>query len=338
MDILYGILLVLAGFFVAFLLLSLLLYLLGKKRKRPSGRGTALFSLSRRDVMDYIEFMRLNPESTAMLPAIKERSAGNAPDYLQCGERFFGLMFARNERVHTFALKLDQKTAKEVYSLERAGYLSGDDWYHVDAGRGFASKLAVYKILAASCKYVSEKFAGASNAADAWVEQGAIEREYAANAGEAEKKLAEAERKHDAALEKFKNAVYSDFSVTRKEIADDILKLNHPYINVSERFDQPQLPMSLKLKKSTYAMLYGMDGGVLMVVKLAEDYADLLSKKHPEICRVSFPHGANWYSLPVDGAFGDRKQVLAVLGAAAEFVGAKSKSEKVTVEKEPKRN
>jgi len=110
------------------------------------------------------------------------------------------------------------------------------------------------------------------------------------------------------------------FSITRREIADDTLKLNDPNITVKERPDEPQLPMSLNYKGFTYAMLHGTEAGVVMIVKIADAYAAQLALRHPEICRARFPRGPNWYYLPIDYTFRDKESVYEILGAARAFV------------------
>jgi len=110
------------------------------------------------------------------------------------------------------------------------------------------------------------------------------------------------------------------FSITRKEIADYILTLNNPDITIVERPRQPQLPMSLKYKGKTFAMLHGTDEGVLMIVRLSDDDAETLAPAHPEVCRASFPKGPNWYCVPVDGTFSDKESVCTVLANAYSFV------------------
>ena len=67
-------------------------------------------------------------------------------------------------------------------------------------------------------------------------------------------------------------------------------------------------------------MVYGTDTGVTMIVRIDGDYADALIVKHPEIHRPKFPKGANWYYIPIDGAFDSKEAVYEILNAAREFV------------------
>jgi len=135
---------------------------------------------------------------------------------------------------------------------------------------------------------------------------------------------AAAEREYSAALAKLKPGYSANFFVTRKEIAEDTRNIGDPDITVVERPKQPQLPASLKYRGKTYAMLHGTDDGLLMIVKIPDEYAELLGRTHPNICRANFPHGANWYYIPIDGAFWNKDSVYSVLTSARRFVAAKN--------------
>ena len=132
--------------------------------------------------------------------------------------------------------------------------------------------------------------------------------------------LPETEPARAEAAEKSK----AGFSITRREIADDARRIGDPGISVIERPSQPQLPMSLKHRDKTYAMLHGTENGVMMIVRIADQYAGELAKIHPEICRARFPRGANWYCVPIGGVFKDKESVYQVLDAARGFVAQKS--------------
>jgi predicted DNA-binding protein (MmcQ/YjbR family) len=110
--------------------------------------------------------------------------------------------------------------------------------------------------------------------------------------------------------------------VTRKEIAEATRAMDNPDIKVVERLHQPQLPMSLRVKDKTYAMLHGTDGGVMMTVKISDEYANMLGAKYHGVSKASFPCGLNWYYIPVDNTF-SRDSVFEILYAAAEFTSQK---------------
>ena len=110
------------------------------------------------------------------------------------------------------------------------------------------------------------------------------------------------------------------FVITRREIAEDTRGSGDPDITVAEYPCQPQLPTTLKYKNMTYAMLYATDRGVLIVARLTDAYADELICKYPGIRRASFPRGANWYCVPVEGAFTDKEEVYRILLEARSFL------------------
>ena len=69
-------------------------------------------TLSRTDVFDHIDNMCDNPVRFPVLPDIKEKTNVKLPDYLQCEERCFGLMFERNDLVFNFILRMSEETVK----------------------------------------------------------------------------------------------------------------------------------------------------------------------------------------------------------------------------------
>jgi len=114
----------------------------------------------------------------------------------------------------------------------------------------------------------------------------------------------------------------NNFLITRRKIAEDFKNVGNPDIKILERPENPQLPMTLKYKGKTFALLHGTDSGVLMIARLAEDYATELIYKHPALAirRATFPKGPNWYSVPVEGVFRDKDSVYDVLTNALAFV------------------
>jgi len=282
-----------------------------------------LFSLSRLDVMDHVEIMQGNQERFAVPPAVRERESENLPDYLLCTERCFTIVFERNDVVHNLAVRLSAEAAEllaERHLLERASYLSENDWYNLAIDCSFRNKREVYAIINVAYDYVLTQY-GTTNAEEAKAELKHIEEDFVSGsaAEELDKASCAAELNYLRALEKFKSDYYSDFTITRKEIVDDTRAIGNPDIVILEK-EQPQMPVSLKYKGKTYAILYGTDKGVMMVVKLTDSYADKLAAKHPQIRRAKFPAGANWYYVPVDGAFDSKDAVYSVLNVSYGFI------------------
>jgi len=122
--------------------------------------------------------------------------------------------------------------------------------------------------------------------------------------------------------------VFTPLTMTRREIADALRAKGDPDIKIVERPDQPQLPMSLKYKTKTFAMLHGTDSGVLMIVRIWDDYARQLLAVHPKLRRAHFPRGRNWYYVPIDGTFQNKEAVYRVLSNAETFVKSNRKFSK----------
>jgi len=284
-----------------------------------------LFSLSRADVFDHVSVMEGNPERFPIAPDIKERKEEEYPDYIKCRGRCFTIVFETGDYVHNLAVRLDEETARslsEKHSIEHATYLKGEDWYNLEIDQSFKSKYEVYHIIDLAYGYILTRYAELGER-EAEAELAAIETECSSNTEEIERVYTAAELNYLRALEKFKADYYSDFMITRKEIVEDTKALGIASITVVERGKEPHLPVSLKFKDKTYAMLYGTDKGVMMIAKLSDAYADKLAVRHPRVCRVKFPAGPNWYYVPVDGAFDGKESVYAVLNAAYAFVLAK---------------
>ena len=290
------------------------------KREMPDAQ---LFSLSRDDVFDHIEDMRENPGRFPKLPNVKEKTDDAMPDYLRCGERCFGLMYERNELVFNFVLRLSDDAAKrygEYHSVQSSDL--GENWYNLVADQSFESKKEIYQILDESYDFTLRKYSAERDEDSARAEQLLLEQKAEGNKEHVERSSAVAEQQYRASLERFKAEYYSNFIITRREIAADIRAMDDPNITVVERYKQPQLPVSIKYKGKAFAMLHGTDMGIIMTVKLDSEYADNLTKKHPELVRARFPKGPSWYLLPIDGAFADKESVYRVLMAARAFTEA----------------
>ena len=284
-----------------------------------------LFSLSRTDVFDHVDVMRLSSERFPVAPEVKERKTESLPDYLKCRQRCFTVVFESGDYVYNLAVRLDAETAaglSQRHSIAHATYLTGEDWYNLEIDQSFRSKYEVYHIIDLAYGYVLTRYAEEAEET-ATEEFKALENECVQNTDEIERVYSAAENNYLRALEEFKAEYYSDFRITRKEIIEDTKAIGNASVTVVERGTEPHLPVSLKYKDKTYAMLYGTDAGVIMVAKLSDAYADKLAVRHPRVCRVKFPAGANWYYVPVDGAFDCKKSVYTVLNAAYAFVLAK---------------
>ncbi|GHU99942.1 hypothetical protein FACS1894211_06250 [Clostridia bacterium] len=113
------------------------------------------------------------------------------------------------------------------------------------------------------------------------------------------------------------------FLLTRKEIADEIRR-TEPAVGVVEHPDNPILPISLKIRSRTFAMLYAADdGGVSMIVRITDSYADGLARSHPGIRRATWPKGPNWYFISIDDTFSDADDVFNILTLARNLVAGK---------------
>ena len=112
--------------------------------------------------------------------------------------------------------------------------------------------------------------------------------------------------------------------ITRQEIVDEAYESGGAEISTVVHPEQLHQPVSLKWHNKTYAMLYGTDCGIVMIIKLSNDYAAHLKTVHPAICRAHFPTAENWYYVHVDKEFHSKECVYKVIHSARDFVASKN--------------
>jgi len=296
----------------------------GYPKSRPEYR---FFTLSHGDIVGHIGTMKADKDRFPVEADILAKPDAKLPDYLMCGNRCFAMMFERNDLVFHFILRMSKSMMADLSERhpvqQAADILSGENWCSLIIDLSYGSKREVYKILEDCYDFTREEFYPEKLTADASAaesEMAVIGKEVAQALGLIEKSSAAAELQYFRALENFKNEYFTTFSISRREIAADIRALGNPDIAVIERPNKPQQPMSLKYKDTTYAMLYGIEKGVLMTIRLSDKYAEELTHINPEVRRASFPKGPNWYNVPVDGAFRDKESVYEVLTNSLLFV------------------
>ncbi|MCL2821574.1 MAG: bacteriohemerythrin [Firmicutes bacterium] len=289
-----------------------------------------LFTLSRIDALDYVDGMVSDQQRYPVKPFVKEKSEDSGSDFILAGDVCYSIMYSKDDLVFNFILRLDAKTADEIattHVIRRESFVRGSDWYNLIIDRTFKKKQEVYDILDKSYFYAI----GLSK--EEVIDQKEIEQQTLDNAAVLAAATTQAEKEYETALEEMKGLFYTtNFKITRKEIAERTMELvqtnGDTNINIAQRPKQLQLPMSLKYGKKTFALLYGTEEGVLMILNLDNDVAEHLAQTHPEICRASFPAGKNWYYLPVDGAFTCKEEVYRVLDSSMEFIKEKNSPKK----------
>ena len=293
-----------------------------------------MFTLSRLDVTEHVKSMKKQGEKFPIIPNVKARTEEKLPDYLMCGERCFAIMFERGEIVFNLLLYMNAADADkhaETHILKRATYM-GDDWYNLIIDNTFTGKREIYDILDLCYIHTAKNYrkdnkgkqdeqAKAEADAEARAFQAELEKKSLDNMGEIVAAAEAAEKKYRdelaAAMAELESGKYVKFMLTRKEIAENAKETGGRAVTVVERADS-QLPMSLKYGAKTFAMLYGTDAGIVMVVRIPAEYADEFVKEHPAIRPAKFPR--KWYQIPIDGTFKDKESVFRVLAYAANYV------------------
>ena len=279
------------------------------------------FTLSRIDVLDYVESVTGDKQRFPVEYNIKTKKEDGSPDYIRCAEHCFGMMFDREDLVFVFALKMNAELLEKysaMYTVQDAVPL-GQDWYYVVIDQKFKRKQEVYNLLDACYDFALTEHARLkSDAKAAKAEQEALEKR-AASLANLEDSYKEAEQEYKAMLAELK-AQYANILISRQEIVENMRTITDPDLEILDRFKNARQPSSFKWKGKTFIMMYGTDMGIIMTLKIPHDLADRLASRHPEICRASFPAGKNWYTLPIDGAFKDKESVYRLIHASLEFI------------------
>lgn len=302
------------------------------------------FTLSREDVIDYVDDMAENSERFPVTPKLTQKSKKHYCDTLYCGQWCFGLMYERSS-VIKFTLRMDGEFAAEIdknhTAFKVALFPKGEAWYDLVVDSSFGSKREVFDILDKCYDFVlaryyreeNQKYITDTAAAKADAETVAEEVKDNAKTQDPAFDLAIAER--EEALLKFRAKNQLSFKMTRKRMllyANSNKELTSGGGVAIER-EKRYTPASLKIKGKTYAMIYekaykkkSSDGSeiiktyVSLTVRISDTYADWLALRHPEVCRARFPKNRNWYIVPVDGSFPNAQMVYRVLKRAKKFV------------------
>lgn len=119
------------------------------------------FTLSREDVLDYIEDMAKQENKFPVTPNAKQKSKKYYCDTLYCGEWCFGLMFERSN-VIKFTLRMDEVFATEVdknhTAFKKALFPKAAGWYDLVVDSSFVNKKEVYEIIDACYDYVFKRY------------------------------------------------------------------------------------------------------------------------------------------------------------------------------------
>jgi len=302
------------------------------------------FTLSREDVLDYIEDMAKalqEQEENPVLPAALLRKKKHFCDSLRCGEWCFALMYERFN-VIKLTLRLDAETAGKIAAEHTAFRIAlfpkGEFWYDLIVDSSFVSKREVYDIIDAAYAFVLGRYYRKENdvyktdIAAARADASEIESVVAENADTPDPAFDTAVEEYAEALKTFRQKHKLPFRMTRKRLLD--------YAKRSlcdeggEVIVRPKrcLPASLNSNGKTYALVYdklcsgqtapdeSVKSYVSLTVRISDVYAAWLALRHPEVCRARFPKNRNWYVVPVDGSFRSAQMVYRVLKRAKKFV------------------
>lgn len=124
----------------------------------------------------------------------------------------------------------------------------------------------------------------------------------------------------------------SPLRYNRKKLINLIMSHAPDYV-VLRKKEQLNQPYSLKVDNRSYAMIYENRFGLLRcVVKLENNYAKIIAKRHINFHKAKFPIGANWFEFYFDNSFTSKSEVLDIFTQSRLFV-RKQKADKTRKEK-----
>lgn len=110
----------------------------------------------------------------------------------------------------------------------------------------------------------------------------------------------------------------ADINITERPIFKSPVTLRHKDMAFAKLFVQSLI--TLKYKDTTFAILYKTKKGIVIIVRLADFYGNVLLSKNCAIYHVDFTKGSDWYYIPVDDMLYDKKSIHSVLSAAYLYV------------------
>ncbi|MCL2061888.1 MAG: hypothetical protein FWH03_04600 [Firmicutes bacterium] len=330
-------------------------FITAKKTGKKAVIPALNFTLSREDVIDYIQDMAVDGQRFPIIPVVLNKKKKHHADPLYCGKWCFGLLY---ERAHVIRLILraDEafgKSLEEKYTaVKRTRFFKSNDWYNVIVDASFGTKKEVYDIIEKCYAYVLNRYYQnvqgkfITDEAAAALDTQCVKEELPLLAQETDPAYETAIQEHDTALETFCSRNKPAFHMTRKRMllfAKRRLSENGEAVERAKRF----LPTSLKAGAKTYALVYekvcwdmsdpaakgkskkaqeakkNLSLYVSLTVRISDAYAEWLALRHPEVRRAGFPKNRNWYIVPIRGSFRNAQMVYRVLRRAKNFVTKK---------------
>jgi hypothetical protein len=246
----------------------------------------------------------------------KDTSNEKIHGYLRCGEHTFGIVFLHEDLVFSIFLRLPAAVVVEWgenHPLQPVENPKDGDWYNLIVDQSYENKNDLFRLFDLSYDYVAGAAYGKKGVGTGKDERVLSAREIGAAAASAEKSAALAAEEYRDALNRYREENELDFHLNRRDIVKYLKSQENPDLEITERYDQPQLPFILRHRNKSFAWLYGTEFYVIMLVKLDADYADGLALRHPEMHRTHLMKSDGWYYLPVDCSFENRQAVYAVL-------------------------
>jgi len=342
MTLLPKVLIAVAGFLGTTLIWAVLYYLWRKKHQQKGlavierGQRTKYFTLSRQDVIDHIEKMSRDTRKFPVAPSVRQRANSGYLDFLMCGDRCFGMIFAADDIVYHFTLSMNERllAQNEKHPFKKAAFLRGTQWYESVVDTTYESKDEILFLLENSYLYTYQM--PIDQYANAEADRTAIEQSANGNADKIALAADEAEKKYRSKLDRYKDENYKELDLSIYDIADAARKIKGMDVEVLEPTSKEE-PLVLNVCGQTYARVYDLGGGEMtMIIRIPDVIAHQLAFSHPEICRVSAPQGMFWHRVPIDGAFSDNVAVFGVLEAACEFFGTTVRMKTAEIEAKKK--
>ena len=285
------------------------------------------FTLSREDVLDYLEDMANNLEKYPVQANVRLRTKNHLSDSLNCGVWTFAMMYEKNDTIK-FVLRISDERGLELgkkYTSVRAGFPKGDYWYNMIIDQKFNSKKEVFGILDECYFFVLGKYYTLTDNGYVTDEELAKQEEQEVSNQLAENENADDElfdaavAEREKAVKEYRSSVKIKFEMSREKIMKHEKELKLAGVEVQEN-SKWHLPACLKIEDKTYAMVYEKDGEVSLTLRVSDEIGKEMAETRPEVRRARFPKTRNWYIVPVDGTFTEDKELYDLIDTAREFV------------------
>jgi predicted DNA-binding protein (MmcQ/YjbR family) len=290
------------------------------------GAGEAWFTLTREDIFDHIADMNGDklrfPVDAFGVARDKKRGM---PASLQCGGRSFGFLYGLTAVKLT--LRCPDSLARDLLTrytgARHAAVPVG--WFDFIIDRSVKSKREVFDVLDECYLYTMSLFYGADGAGYTHGNDTAAEAELVDNLALIADSLGSPDPLYAAAVEERRRAA-ADFAARYPAAlgitVERLLRFTRKHLPDADIIERTKwyMPVSLRCGKRTFAIIYPRRAGISLTLRISDEYAAYLIRRHPLVRRARWPRTRNWYIVPLDGTFRHTPEIFRTLQRAHTYL------------------